>query len=70
MLRAIPPRIDTPCVKICCLDPVSGLCLGCGRTGAEIGGWMGMSQTARQHIMAELPGRLSQLAQAPVKSPR
>lgn len=70
MLCAIPPRIDTPCVKVCALDPATGLCVGCGRTGAEIGGWMGLSQTARQQVMAELPARLARLGQAPVKDPR
>ena len=47
--------IESPCNKICVVDPVSALCIGCGRSLAEIAGWIG--------IMAELPQRMSMLAQ-------
>jgi uncharacterized protein len=49
---------DTPCVKICALDPASGLCRGCGRDLAEIAGWTRLSVEERRRIMAELPDRL------------
>jgi len=53
-----PPRsIATPCVKVCIVDGASGLCLGCWRTLAEIGGWSGLSDAERAAIMAELPKR-------------
>lgn len=53
-----PPRaIATPCVQVCIVDGPSGLCLGCYRTLAEIGGWRGLTDAARAAIMAELPGR-------------
>jgi len=52
-----PPRsIATPCVKVCIVDGASGLCLGCWRTLAEIGGWSGFTDADRARIMAELPG--------------
>jgi hypothetical protein len=51
--------IDTPCVKICTLDARSGLCLGCGRTVAEIGRWTAMNDEERRRVMVELPGRLA-----------
>jgi uncharacterized protein len=50
--------IETPCIKICVIDQASGLCTGCGRTGAEIGGWLEMTSGQRRRIMAELPKRL------------
>lgn len=52
------PAIESPCVKICVLDPVSGLCEGCGRTGAEIGAWTRMSADERRRIMVTLPKRM------------
>ncbi|RBP13871.1 hypothetical protein DFR50_111133 [Roseiarcus fermentans] len=50
--------ISTPCVKICVVDPVSGFCVGCGRTVAEIGGWRAMGEAERLDIMAGLAARL------------
>ncbi len=49
--------IQTPCVKICVVDPQSGHCLGCRRTLAEIAAWTSLSDGERARIMAELPGR-------------
>ncbi|KQT86178.1 DUF1289 domain-containing protein [Aurantimonas sp. Leaf443] len=51
--------IETPCTKVCVLDPASGLCRGCGRTGAEIGAWAGMSALERREVMAALPARMA-----------
>ena len=51
--------IQTPCVKVCTLDASAGLCLGCGRTVAEIERWTGMSAAERLQVMAELPDRLA-----------
>jgi len=48
----------SPCEKICVVDPASGLCQGCGRSLAEIGGWMSYSDAERARVMAELPKRL------------
>lgn len=51
--------IETPCIKICTLDAVSGHCLGCGRTVDEIARWSAMSAAERARIMGELPARLT-----------
>jgi predicted Fe-S protein YdhL (DUF1289 family) len=51
--------IETPCEKICVLDPPSGLCRGCGRTLAEIERWTAYSDGERARVMTELPGRLA-----------
>jgi len=56
--------IQSPCNKVCTIDPISALCVGCGRTLAEIEGWMRFSAHERARIMAELPGRLRALDDA------
>jgi predicted Fe-S protein YdhL (DUF1289 family) len=50
--------MESPCIKICAIDPGTGLCEGCGRSLAEIAGWTGLSSAERRRIMAELPARL------------
>jgi predicted Fe-S protein YdhL (DUF1289 family) len=52
--------VSTPCINVCVLDPLSALCIGCGRTAAEIAAWATMSETDRVAIMAALPQRLSE----------
>jgi predicted Fe-S protein YdhL (DUF1289 family) len=51
--------IESPCNKICAIDPISALCVGCGRSLAEIEGWIALSADERARIMAELPRRLT-----------
>ncbi len=53
--------IETPCIKICVVDPETGFCIGCGRTRGEIGGWLGMSVEQRRTVMEGLPDRVSSL---------
>ena len=50
---------STPCIKLCIVDPPSGLCQGCGRTIAEIAQWAMLDERQRLAIMSELPGRLA-----------
>lgn len=56
--------ISTPCIKVCAVSGQTGLCIGCGRTLAEIAGWGGMDEQRRQAIMDELPARLASVAPA------
>jgi uncharacterized protein len=49
--------IETPCIKVCIVDPQSGRCIGCARNLTEIAGWTGFSDSERARIMAELPRR-------------
>jgi hypothetical protein len=51
--------IESPCVKVCTLDAGRAVCIGCCRTVAEIGRWASMDAAERASIMAELPGRQS-----------
>jgi uncharacterized protein len=54
------PTVSTPCVNVCVLDPLSALCIGCGRTGAEIAAWVTMSESERITVMAGLAQRLTE----------
>jgi predicted Fe-S protein YdhL (DUF1289 family) len=55
------PAIATPCQRICAVDGMSGLCVGCGRTLKEIGGWTRLNDAEREAIMRVLPARLAQV---------
>ncbi len=50
--------IASPCTRVCTLDPASGLCLGCGRSLAEITRWTQMSDAERDRLVVELRKRL------------
>ena len=54
--------IESPCNKVCIVDPISALCIGCGRSLAEIEGWLRFTPEQRVRVMAELPQRLNMLA--------
>jgi len=60
--RARMAEIESPCIKVCVLDPVSNHCVGCGRSLAEIERWTALSHEERRRIMAELPARRAQHA--------
>jgi predicted Fe-S protein YdhL (DUF1289 family) len=53
-------RASSPCIRVCTLDPETGLCEGCGRTREEIGSWYRLPEEERLRIMAELPERMRQ----------
>jgi len=57
--RASMAEIESPCIKVCVLDPGSKHCLGCGRSLAEIACWAAFSPEERRRIMAELPARMA-----------
>lgn len=54
-------NVSTPCVKICVIDQVTGFCIGCGRTGAEIAQWPFMPEDERITLMSALPDRLKNM---------
>jgi predicted Fe-S protein YdhL (DUF1289 family) len=60
------PAMSSPCIRVCVMDAPTGLCVGCGRTGAEIGGWLSMSEAQRLTVMAQLPARLARIEAASV----
>jgi uncharacterized protein len=50
-------EIDSPCIKICVIQPETRLCTGCLRTIDEISAWSRMTPEARAQVMAELTAR-------------
>jgi uncharacterized protein len=57
------PDIETPCVRVCVVDPETLFCIGCGRTRGEIAAWIGMSVDDRRSVMTALPERVATLTQ-------
>jgi predicted Fe-S protein YdhL (DUF1289 family) len=45
---------STPCIGACKIDPVAGLCRGCGRTRDEIIAWKNLTEPERLEIMRGL----------------
>jgi uncharacterized protein len=56
------PEVESPCVNICQMDPVTGYCIGCLRRIEEIAGWMDLSNEERRAIVAQLEERKKVLA--------
>ncbi len=47
----------SPCVSVCTLDPVTGWCQGCLRTGAEIAGWSSLDYDGKRAVLERLQER-------------
>ncbi len=58
---------QSPCIKVCVLDPKTGYCIGCGRTAAEIGAWMSFDPNGRSDVLAALPERLAAMTSRRVR---
>jgi predicted Fe-S protein YdhL (DUF1289 family) len=65
-MSTIETDAKTPCNHVCALHPVSGLCIGCGRSVEEIAGWPGFDDNERAAIMARLPARLMAMTGASI----
>ncbi len=57
--------VSSPCVKVCTIDPVSGLCIGCRRTLTEIAQWPTLPEDERTRIVRALPQRSPTAASTP-----
>jgi uncharacterized protein len=49
-------RPPSPCINVCRLD-ADGRCVGCLRTGDEIGRWMAMTAAEQWQLLAQLAER-------------
>jgi uncharacterized protein len=58
--------MNSPCIKVCQMDPERDLCLGCARTLDEISRWARMTDAERARITAELPRRKLDVAKISV----
>lgn len=54
------PRIASPCISVCRLDPFEDVCVGCMRTTDEIASWSSYSDDERRRIMGTLKERRAQ----------
>ena len=50
-------EVESPCVKVCVVNPETGLCLGCRRSVNEIARWSRMTVSERREVLAALPVR-------------
>ena len=50
-------RMETPCIKVCVIEPGTDVCTGCRRSLTEIARWSRLDAAERRRIMAELPAR-------------
>ncbi len=50
-------EVESPCVQVCTVHPVTRLCIGCARSIDEIARWSRMDPEERRRIIAELPSR-------------
>ncbi len=53
--------VPSPCIHLCVIEPLSGLCEGCGRSLSEIGRWAGMSDDEQRKVLKALAPRLKRL---------
>lgn len=60
--------IESPCVKLCTIDPAARLCVGCLRSIDEITRWARMAPEERRAVMAALPARAPRLTAAGARS--
>jgi predicted Fe-S protein YdhL (DUF1289 family) len=49
----LPAAPLTPCIQLCRLDP-RGYCIGCYRTGEEIGRWGTLDDAERWRLMRDV----------------
>jgi predicted Fe-S protein YdhL (DUF1289 family) len=49
--------VPSPCINVCQMDPVSGLCRGCLRTIDEIVAWGRASEDEKRAVWAEIRRR-------------
>ncbi len=52
-------RPPSPCINVCALD-AQGRCVGCLRTGDEIGRWPSMNAAEQWRLLVELAERRKQ----------
>ncbi|OYY50344.1 MAG: DUF1289 domain-containing protein [Methylophilaceae bacterium 17-44-8] len=51
--------IASPCIGVCSMDDLSGLCMGCFRTIEEIQDWWDLDDASKQAIIVEASVRES-----------
>lgn len=57
MSQTIVEAVASPCIGICSMDQVSGLCLGCYRTIDEIRAWREMLEVDKRQLLELVEAR-------------
>jgi len=57
--------VASPCIKVCRLDPRSGVCEGCYRTADEIARWLTASEDEQREILEAVARRQQAASQKP-----
>jgi predicted Fe-S protein YdhL (DUF1289 family) len=58
MTRPVPGNpVPSPCISICAIDQVTGLCAGCLRTLDEIAVWSVLDDDEKRAVWTELDAR-------------
>lgn len=45
------PEVESPCISVCAMDEVQGVCLGCYRTLEEIEGWWDFDNAHKKAVL-------------------
>jgi len=53
--------IESPCINVCKMDEVAGLCQGCYRNLVEIAAWANASERKKALILADIAQRRARL---------
>jgi uncharacterized protein len=59
--------VESPCLKVCVMDPASTFCVGCGRTINEIAAWSRLSDPEKRKVVDALPERLKVMTSREVR---
>ena len=49
--------LDSPCIKVCKIDPTNNHCLGCGRSLKEISEWIYLDEVEKKKVLLRLNNR-------------
>ncbi len=55
--RGLDTTVPSPCITICQIDDLTGLCIGCHRNGDEIREWPILNAEEKRRILAKIEAR-------------
>jgi predicted Fe-S protein YdhL (DUF1289 family) len=62
--------LESPCINICKMDSVSGLCIGCFRSIDEISAWSRTDDLHRARILVAVAQRRQEQSKLQAAGPR
>ena len=63
-------KLPSPCISVCQMDPLNGVCLGCYRTRGEIASWRSMDEADQLKLLDILSERRAVATGAKRRRPR